>query len=351
MGRFNILGRVAAVTSICLVASACSEVAFTPAPLDGRLSVDHDNMRTDTFEFSNDRPLTKVDVLFVVDNSGSMADEAAKLSTALNSFVDSLVGVDWQIGITSTDVDTSSIYNTRGRLVQMVGTNSTVLTKATPNYESVFLNTVVATGPSAECARQSPLGDNTNCGSGNEQPIEASRLIVAGYHSSTTPFFRENADLVTIALSDEDEMSTGLEAGATTGEALIAAVNARWNSERLFTGFGIIIQPNDTQCIDTQAANGGRVGTFVAHLAQITNGETGGICDSDYGPALASIGQRLTKTATALTLSTMPVPGTITVTLIPADPSITWFEAGRTVRFSNLPAKGTRVVITYERAE
>ncbi len=326
--------------------TACSEVAFTPAALDGRLSVDDGNMRTDTFVFSQDRPLTKVDVLFIVDSSGSMADEAAKLSTALASFTGSLVGVDWQIGITSTDIAETSPYNTRGKLVNMVGANTTILTKNTPNYEKVFLDTVVATGPSKECV----AGDAFKCGSGNEQPIEATRLLVAGNDVTAASFFRADADFVSIALSDEDEMSSG-PAEATTGETLVAAVKTRWNSERLFTAFGIIIQPSDQACINAQAATGGQPADFVAHLADITKGATGSICDSNYGPALTTIGQRVTNTATSLTLSTLPVPGTVRVTLIPADPSITWFESGRTVRFSNLPAKGTRVVIQYERAQ
>ncbi len=45
----------------------------------------------------------KVDVLFVVDSSGSMANERAALGSRLANFTSGLVGLDWQICVTSTD--------------------------------------------------------------------------------------------------------------------------------------------------------------------------------------------------------------------------------------------------------
>lgn len=345
MARSKILGRVGSILTISCLAAACSEVAFTPAPLTGRQSVDNGIYRTETFFFSDEKPLTEVDVLFVVDNSGSMAAEAAKLSTALSSFVDGLTGVDWQIAITSSDVSDGS-YSTRGRLVNMAGTNSNLLTKDTPNYENVFLNTVVATGPNPTCAG----GDLNYCGSGSEQPLEAARIIISEQSPANAAFFRPGADLVTIVLTDEDEKSDG-PTDATTAEMLIAATNAVFNGTKQLSGFGIIVRPDDPTCIATQQVNGGQPGDFVQHFADITSGETGSICDSDYGPALASIGQRIKKYATTVALTAMPVAGSVAVVLKPADPLINWTVIGNTIRLSDIPKKGTRMIVTYERAE
>ncbi len=47
-----------------------------------------------------------VDILFVIDNSGSMAEEQARLARNFPAFIDSLdeMGADYRIGITTTDV-------------------------------------------------------------------------------------------------------------------------------------------------------------------------------------------------------------------------------------------------------
>ncbi len=49
----------------------------------------------------------QVDVLFVVDNSGSMSEEVDRLKEGFDSFIASFVDMDldWQIGITTTDMD------------------------------------------------------------------------------------------------------------------------------------------------------------------------------------------------------------------------------------------------------
>lgn len=66
---------------------------------------------TDSFTVKSAGQATKVDVLFVIDNSGSMADEQTALANAFESFITKFVdkGVDYHIGITSTD--SKSYYN------------------------------------------------------------------------------------------------------------------------------------------------------------------------------------------------------------------------------------------------
>ncbi len=48
----------------------------------------------------------KVDMLFVVDNSGSMSDEQAMLADSFQTFIDQFMlrNVDFHIGIITTDV-------------------------------------------------------------------------------------------------------------------------------------------------------------------------------------------------------------------------------------------------------
>lgn len=334
----------AALGLLGLISAGCSDVAFSPVLTDsGSLIVDTGKMRTEYFLFNENRPLSMVDVIFVVDNSLSMAEEQQKMATRLSSFVDSLVAVNWQIGITTTDLS-NGIHATNGRLVPMVGTGTQILSRATPNYEQVFLDTVTANGTPPNCAA------NNTCASGDEQPLEAIRLAIAKRNTDNAGFFRPGADVVAIVLSDEDELSTGdLSYDPTSAEDILDEAAAAWSGEKSVTGYGIIIKPTDSVCLAAQTPNGGHAGTFVEHFAEITNGETGSICADDYGPALASIGRRVLKKATSIFLSAMPVTGSVRLNFIPADPTITWTVVGQTIKLSDLPLKGTRVVVTYER--
>ena len=51
---------------------------------------------------------TKVDVLVVVDNSGSMSVEQSNMGMRFASFLSRLQGLDWQVGIVTTDVQTNN---------------------------------------------------------------------------------------------------------------------------------------------------------------------------------------------------------------------------------------------------
>lgn len=346
MNKVYLKRRVLGVLSSLSLSVGCSEVSFVPAPIENASlegPVDNGNERTDTFNFNSERPPSKVDVLFIVDNSGSMLEEQSKLSTALSSFVDSLTDLDWQIGITTTDIS-GGIHSTNGDIVTMEGTAAKVLNKRIPNYESIFLNTVMAHGTPIEC-------DTTgmNCPSGDEQPLEAMRLAVTKRNTTNYGFFRANSDFVAIVLSDEDEKSNGRN-NARTPSSVVSTVETTWGLTKMFSVFGIIVKPGDTNCFNIQTQNSGTYGTFVQSLADLTNGVTGSICDSDFGPALSTIGDRVRQYATSVALTAVPVAGTVAVTLTPAQPLITWVVRGQTVRFSDTPARGTVIEVTYEKA-
>jgi len=322
----------------------CSDVSFQPAqPLPPESS---GVTKTDTFMFNDDRPMAQVDVLFVIDNSGSMADEQQRLAQRLASFVGTLSTVDWKIGITTTDVSNGP-FGLKGALVNFVGTSSRSLNRDTVNYGQAFLNTVTANGTPTGC------GNSTapSCPSGDEQPLAAINLAIGLRNSGNSGFFRADADLATIVLSDEDEHSDGsMTKSPTTPQQVVNTVKAAWGNEKAFTGYGIIIEPGDSACKDISRGN---YGTFVTELAQITGGTTGSICDEDYSTALQSIGQRVKQVATYVKLTERPTPGTVHVRLTPDDPRISWTlrDTERKVQLSDTPKRGTRVDVTYDIAK
>lgn len=165
-----------------LVAIACT---------DGSISVP----KTDAPPFAEDRivqvaaPL--VDVLFVIDDSISMADELDALATELPQFVQTLStwAVDFHIGVTTTDADDAA---TAGRLESVDG-----------------VRFVTATSPQSVRT----LGDLVRVGaegSSEEQGLLAAFLALDTY--SGTPenqgFLRDGSSIATIIVSDEDDDST-----------------------------------------------------------------------------------------------------------------------------------------------
>jgi hypothetical protein len=334
------------VLGLGMLTSACSDVSFAPGgPPPAKECTEKCNFKTDNFRIDENRPAAKVDILFIEDNSMSMSEDQAKLASRFSSFIASLKDVDWRLGLTTTNVDAGTPYATEGKLVTFTGTNSKYISKATSNYATVFTKTINAWGTRPECESQ-----GTNCASGNEQAMEAARRAIALRDTANAGFFRTGADLIVLVLSDEDELSDGNDSSATRPEDVIEAVQDAWLGTKDLTGYGIIIRPSDSACYRSQVDSGGHYGTFVQRLARLTDGETGSICDTDYGPALESIGDRVVRKTTSVQLSALPLPHTVVVQLIPEDSKITWELIGKKIQFSDLPAKGTRVIVTYETA-
>jgi hypothetical protein len=139
-----------------------------------------------------------VDVLFVVDNSGSMFNDQQQLANNFANFIDEAgVGgglVDFHIGVTSTDVLSPDALE--GRLVSPPA----VLDGNTPGLEATFADHVA-------------LGTD---GAGLELGLEAMRLALSepNLSGANAGFHRAEAALSVIVVTDEDDAG-GL---AITGE-------------------------------------------------------------------------------------------------------------------------------------
>ncbi len=247
---------------------------------------------TVTFNQSN-----RVDVLVVVDNSGSMETEQQNLSAPFNGFIANLNKnypqvadgqLDWQIGVINTDMCGSGPKCTGnffegglGRFMNQLGLNPAygnfVLNRNTANIAQVFANTV---------QRGSQIGH------GDERPI-ASALMALDVNRG---FFRDNSNLAIVILSDEDERSVGgldpndqdyveLE-DADKPLNLIGRVAELWPGKSLKI-HSIIVKPGDTACLNQQRSQGpyftSHYGEVLKRAADQTGGAVGSICDNGSG--------------------------------------------------------------------
>jgi hypothetical protein len=212
------------------------------------------------------------DVLFVIDNSGSMQEEQQNLAKNFDNFFSTLTasGLDFHVGIVTTDV----IYESQAGKLQ--GTVP-VMTPATPALKDVFMK-AVAVG---------------TAGSTEEKGLEAVRLALSApvAESANAGFVRPDARLAIILLSDEEDQSP-LPVSQYT-----AFLSGLKGSLKRIT-FATIVGPEG----GCQSPNGNAQPGLRYIEAGKTFGEygmTSSICADDFGPALKQISGEISKAASA----------------------------------------------------
>jgi hypothetical protein len=163
----------------------------------------------DIFEITN--RAKQVDVLFVMDNSGSMAQEQNGVVDSFSKFLEGFVAerIDYHIGVISTDTKTSSSYwgglgqNSPYFNFPNAGPGSLLAFKGNPKFISS------ASGRS-EALRQFRLNATLGTtGSGAESGLLAVQKSLATSKIQSgawnAEFFRNDALLSVVVVSDEDE--------------------------------------------------------------------------------------------------------------------------------------------------
>jgi hypothetical protein len=257
-----------------------------------------------------------VDVLWVVDNSGSMSDDldivAANFASFIQVFID--LGLDWQMGVITTDMDNAEF---QGKLV------GPYLTPSSPDVVNQFTQQIdLGSGGSAtetafrstEAALTAPLVDGHNAG-----------------------FMRESAALATIVISDEDDSST-----------MSASNFVSWyeglKADDEMTTFNAICEGIFFSC------------NKYATAADATGGITGDIASSDYASILESISYTSAGMTVSFDLDYVPSSLSGMVILVdgvevPQDALDGWTydtnDQSVTFHGSYIPEPGTSGTISY----
>jgi hypothetical protein len=234
-----------------------------------------------------------VDVLFVVDNSGSMSQEQAGIGNKINGFLNKIKDLDWQIALTTTDSRTStpgpdSISREWG------DGQFRPFDSDTGSQYILRKSQVTATDAQAMLANAINVGVG---GSGDERGINATYRAVE----------RSGASLAVILISDEDECSTGAAgcpaATARNSDPSIAVnfIRSQLGTSKVFSFSSIIQIPGDSSC-----TTGANVGNVYKSITQMTGGVLGSVCASDYTAALNVLGQRVVELVNSVALNCAP---------------------------------------------
>ena len=272
-----------------------------------------------------------------------------KMSDRFSSFISDIKDLDYQIGITTTDVSGplpfGSGFAMDGRLVTYAGSTTKILTPTTADADKLFKNTI-RRDETIDCKNRS----DGKCPSSNEQPLKAINMAIGERSAANAGFFRDGVDLAVVVLSDEDEMSDGTSSSRTLPSQVVNTFKSAFSNAKRFMVHGIIIRPGDDDCLEDERKStfgGGFFGTNISELASLTGGRTYSICDNDYGRHLSSISSDVRKLVSTFELQHVPLdPTKVEVTLTPAS-TLAWRIEGKLLIFTSPPPSGTRIGVRY----
>ncbi|HAG90449.1 MAG TPA: hypothetical protein DCL41_01170 [Bdellovibrionales bacterium] len=292
----------------------CSGVSFSQSPTDNSNSVDLSS------QSSNEDPMKeptltqhkqnvevhtnkKVDILFIIDNSGSMSQEHQHLAQRIDGFMNLVKDLDWQIAMTSTDPRTGKVVKGPDGAYRTWGDGEF------RSFDGLDGSQFILKATEENLANaQNKIGnaiDMGTSGSGDERGISAlsralNKRIYSPIHSE---FFRSDSALVVILISDEDECSNGkcIDANsANKPQNLLNQVTNEFGGQKIFKFHSIIRSPTNSTCTQAYGA------TYYNQMSLLSGGTVGSICDSDYSQILNDFGNRVIDLVNSVNLECAP---------------------------------------------
>lgn len=274
-------------------------------------------MQSETFQ---QRAAPTIDVLTVIDSSGSMVDEEATLRSNMPLVLSSLQqqSVDFHLAVTTMDLGPGGA---RGRLL---GT-APFLTPSTPNGAATWAaNTAVGT-----------------LGSGLDEGLEASKLALSAplTTGANAGFLRNDASLLVLYVSDEDDSSP------------LGMTDYR---DFLLQRKGDPAEVRVNAAVTAPGSNCGTAAQRYLDLVAATGGRSAEICGSDWSSALVDLhrdGFGLRRRFT-LNTTTSPIATSIEVSVngnvVPAS-AWSYDPATRAITFGSaaIPGPGATITVRY----
>jgi hypothetical protein len=329
--------KVSTVLALSLVLASCSPDSPKLQP--------HPKLITEKVVKDNDYNVVdpKVDILFVVDNSGSMDTHQKNLSANVGRFISAFfnrVSIDYHIGVLSSDMDQSFTGKCCGRLI------------GTPS----FIDTTTPT-PTTELSSRLILGTN---GSGTERMFDPVMAALSAPLDTTVNqgFLRSNAHLAVIFITDAEDQSTG--AGLALYNYLVKLKGRR---EKVLAYGAIVPSGAPSECSRDEYGKEPRIIEQFLALPFNKGGNIFSLCSLDFGDKLAKVAEDLAKqVSNTIYLNRAPVLSTVKVFFgtqeIPSHPDFGWsYDAnlnaiflGDNLKLDENQPPGTKIRVDFEAA-
>ncbi len=248
---------------------ACSDVEFTSS------------IQYKPQNYEQTIPPNIVDILVVLDNSRSMLDEQQKLKNGFRGFLNRLSNFDYKVGIITTylheNPHSNPDNNTRIR---------------TGDFYQIIQDISDKETNSNDIKKRYLYGD--------EKGIERAIAAIEGNQG----FFRSDAELVVLFVSDEDSGCKAADyeqtftcidynSGYKDADDLVTAVHRRFGKQKHFTVHSIVDtgKPNCRRSLFADGTANPSVGKLYMEASEQTNGSVACIYSSNYRNILDRIAE------------------------------------------------------------
>jgi hypothetical protein len=157
-----------------------------------------------------------LDVLFIIDDSGSMSDEQAKFRAGIANFVSQIREYDYRVGLTTTDPNLTE-YDFYGDGVMRPVSGYLYGDAANPSGHMYFAKNDYATDAAEDAAFSAAINSISLEGHGDESGLNVMYNI---FNDDAYEFFRSGSVKVIVIVSDEDECGLGQGTQSTRLAAL-----------------------------------------------------------------------------------------------------------------------------------
>ncbi|MBP9708293.1 MAG: hypothetical protein KBD78_11665 [Oligoflexales bacterium] len=311
----------------------------------------------------------KIDILWVVDSSGSMKEEQALLADGFASLISELAVSDlnFQTAVTSTD-----ICKTGEIEAQKLEDRSCPIAygKTTYNQGKFFgpKDLQVLSNGSANLITQFTQNAQVGTvGSGFEHGLKAAEMAFQkSIDGSNSALIRPDAFLAVIVVSDEEDDGIGLsmaggqenrnfwEEGLTryrhTEDDFINFMNQHKGAGKYALSAITGTRKQNGELCKSNNGNPKEEGTQYIKAAQKTGGTIKSICENNWDQLLEDLGYEISAQITQIALEVEPIEDSIKVFINEIESKNWKYNKGsKTIQFKadSIPEDGDKITITY----
>ncbi|MCA9665524.1 MAG: hypothetical protein KC503_08045 [Myxococcales bacterium] len=309
----------------------------------------------DAYTLSRD---SKADIIWVVDESGSMSDNRASVVNNANELFNRALnaGLDFRMGVTNVIYPTSSYAYAVGKFCSKISTSSTddggTDRFLLPTEQAIF----------ESCIRNPP---------GYEGGTEWTQLNAVEAVKKHLPRaandpakIRTDAKLVVIYVTDEISLPLQSSGFAPSSTCSLSTIQQAQVNNFVAPDVNYFLGRVDPDAKATVHMIGGvcgnscgaQIGHGMIEIAAATNGTTGDVCQADLGSTLQIIIDDIIGAASAASLEYVPISSTIKVSLDGVvqprsrEKGFDYRRANNTLAFISVPfGQGSIVVVSYLR--
>lgn len=311
----------------------------------------------------------KVDILWVVDTSGSMAEEQSYLANNFNALITQLNGAghDFQTAVTTTDICDDQVPSDLALRSCPVDYGGSAATHLRGAFRGDAGRKVLKKGDSDLVAKFNQYTQAGVDASGFEHGLGAAKLAVQkSLNGQNEALVRPDAFLAVIVVSDEEDDGIGLSlTDAYNGHNFVSEglTTYRFTEDDMISylqGVKGAGKFSVSTIAPTRLANGTlcsashsqplEEGTQYIKAAQKSGGIVQSICDTNWNTSLSNIGRDLSAQITQVVLPSVPDVATITVKVNGSVFAGWTYNAGNNaVKFNagQVPAEGAQIKVTY----